>query len=198
MPGFLYAHPGSLAIGSKGNAHRMRVFVHSKFPTRRIDDGSTGTFDFALHTNCPLHDSRAAFIRSPLKRCRFMQQPRGNVFVVEDDASLGHAMARSLLAAGYEARLFEDAKALLSCKSIHEADCFVLDIYLPGLSGFEIHDELRANGFNAPVAFITAQDDALHQRMAREHGATAYLIKPFSNVELIAAVSSAVGHHKQY
>lgn len=113
---------------------------------------------------------------------------RGNIFIVEDDASLSHAVTRLLEAAGFRARAFGSAEAALADRGLHEADCFVLDIHLPGISGFELNSRLDSIGVHAPVVLITAHDDPLHRRTAGEIGAVAYLTKPFSSVALIDAV----------
>jgi FixJ family two-component response regulator len=121
-----------------------------------------------------------------------MQEYRANIFVVEDDANLNLAVRRLLEAAGFRARSFASAEAALADASIGDADCFVLDIHLPGVSGLELHRRLMCSGVVAPVILITAHDDTIHPLTAREIGAAAYLIKPFSSVSLIEAVVHAV------
>jgi FixJ family two-component response regulator len=121
-----------------------------------------------------------------------MQQDRAGIFVIEDDASLNQAVGRLLKAAGFCVRTFASAEAALADASIGQADCFVLDIQLPGISGFELHSRLMCSGVTAPVILITAHDDPIHHRTAREIGAAAYLIKPFSSLALIDAVARAV------
>ena len=116
---------------------------------------------------------------------------RGHIVVVEDDPSVKQAIGRLLDAAGFSARIFESAEELLA----HEgpaADCLVLDANLPGISGFDLHRKLAKAGFRGPVVVISAHDDALHRRAAQEIGAAAYLIKPFSSVSLIEAVTCAI------
>ncbi len=121
-----------------------------------------------------------------------MQEYRANIFVVEDDANLNLAVRRVLEGAGFRARSFASAEAALADASIGDADCFVLDIHLPGVSGLELHRRLMCSGVVAPVILITAHDDTIHPLTAREIGAAAYLIKPFSSVSLIEAVVHAV------
>ena len=121
-----------------------------------------------------------------------MQEHRANIFVIEDDASLNQAVGRLLEAAGFHARMFQSAEAVLADASLEEADCFVLDIHLPGISGFELQSRLACSGVTAPVILITAHDDPVHHRTAREIGAAAYLIKPFSSLSLIDAVVRAI------
>jgi two-component system response regulator FixJ len=121
-----------------------------------------------------------------------MQEHRGTIVVVEDDSSLNQAVGRLFEAAGFRARLFASAEAVLADGALHEADCFVLDVHLPGLSGFELCSHLRCNGIRAPLILITAHDDPMHQRTAREIGIAAYLTKPFGSAALVNAVVCAM------
>lgn len=121
-----------------------------------------------------------------------MQQHRGTIFVVEDDSSLNEAVGRVFQAAGFRSRLFSSAEALLAAGAVHEADCFVLDVHLPGISGFELCSRLRCSGVLAPLILITAHDDVMHQRIAREIGVAAYLTKPVTSASLVNAVVCAM------
>jgi len=70
--------------------------------------------------------------------------------------------------------------------------CAVFDIQMPGLSGFEVQERLRAAYIQIPVVLITASDDIALERMAREAGAANLLRKPFSGDELVEAVGRAI------
>lgn len=121
-----------------------------------------------------------------------MQQHRGTIFIVEDDSSLNEAVGRVLQAAGFRSRPFASGEAVLAEKALHEADCFVLDVHLPGLSGFELCSRLRCSGVLAPLILITAHDDAMHRSIARDIGAAAYLTKPVTSAALVNAVVCAM------
>jgi FixJ family two-component response regulator len=121
-----------------------------------------------------------------------MQQHRGTIFIVEDDSSLNQAVGRVVQAAGFRSRLFGSAEAVLGEGALQEADCFILDVHLPGISGFELCSRLRCSGVVAPLILITAHDDAMHQRIAREIGVAAYLTKPVTTVSLVNAVVCAL------
>jgi FixJ family two-component response regulator len=121
-----------------------------------------------------------------------MQAHRGNIVVVEDDPSVNHAVGRLLEAAGFRARTFESAEALLSDETARLADCLVLDIHLPGMSGLELQKKLSDEGVSAPFIIITAHDDPAHRQAASQIGATAYLTKPFTSLSLIEAVVCAI------
>jgi CheY-like chemotaxis protein len=95
-------------------------------------------------------------------------QETGAIVVVEDDDGMRRAFERVLSAAGFHAVTFASAETLLHCHAADSAACIVLDIHLPGLSGFELRRELvRTSSGHPPVIFITGHDD----RSAREQAA---------------------------
>ena len=68
----------------------------------------------------------------------------------------------------------------------------VLDIHLGKLSGFDLHDRLTLMGLSIPTIFMTGRDDSKSRERARRVGAKAYLIKPFEDDALIAAIVGAL------
>jgi FixJ family two-component response regulator len=103
---------------------------------------------------------------------------------------------RILRAAGFFAIAFPSAEALLKTRAVTTAACLVLDIGLPGLSGFELYQRLIEAGAELPVIFITGHDNSLGFERAREVGAIAYLLKPFPGRELVDAVTRALSLEK--
>jgi len=123
-----------------------------------------------------------------------MPEEQGAIVVVEDDYGSRQAFERMLNAAGFRAETFASAESLLESDAADRATCLVLDIHLPGLSGFELRRELvRAGGTQAPVIFITGHDEPAARAQAEALGAAAYLPKPFAGRTLVAAVARAVG-----
>lgn len=101
------------------------------------------------------------------------------------------AVERVLQAAGYLTSAFASSEALLAERTAHHAACLVLDINLPGLSGLELYARIaEPPGRRVPVVFITAHDSAASREAATRAGALAYLLKPFSGRELLAAVAA--------
>ena len=70
--------------------------------------------------------------------------------------------------------------------------CLLLDIRLPGISGFELHAQLLDAGIRMPVIFITGQDRAGMEEYAMQLGASAYLRKPVDEETLLAAIRHAM------
>src|SRR5262245_28818648 len=93
------------------------------------------------------------------------------VALVEDDAGMSHALARILRLAGYQPATFVSAEALIRDDGGAGADCLVLDVQLPGMSGFELRDHLARAGIAVPVIFITAYDDAEARVQAQQANA---------------------------
>jgi FixJ family two-component response regulator len=114
------------------------------------------------------------------------------VCVVDDDAPLRRALQRLLRAVGFDVETFESAEAFLAAEHASPPDCFVLDIRLGRLSGFDLHDRLRASGVSAPVIFITGHDDAATREQARKVAAAGYIRKPFDETSLISAIEAAI------
>jgi FixJ family two-component response regulator len=115
------------------------------------------------------------------------------VIVVEDDRGMREALARILTASGYRAAAFSTAEALLAAGAARDAACLVLDVHLPGLSGFELRRRLASDGATAPVIFISGHDTQAVRAEAERLGACAFLAKPFSGRDLTRAVGRATG-----
>ena len=102
------------------------------------------------------------------------------------------AIGRLLRAAGYEPAVFSSAEDLLQTDAANSAACLILDIHLPGLSGFELHRRLAASSRKTPVIFITAHDEASARVEAQRQGCVAYLRKPFDGKALLEAIRLAL------
>jgi FixJ family two-component response regulator len=114
------------------------------------------------------------------------------IVVVEDDASMSQAIERILRLGGYMAVMFASAEAALEAGSVTTANCLVLDIKLPGMSGFDLYRTLMHSGGMPPTIFITAHDEPAVRDEAARMGAWSYLPKPFSGRTLLDAVSRAI------
>jgi len=117
---------------------------------------------------------------------------RKNIIVVDDDEGMNQAIERLLHAAGFEVVTFDSAEAVLEAGAANDAACMVLDVHLPGLSGFELRQRLAASGATPPTIFITAYDEPEAREEAEKNGAVAFLSKPFSGRLLTRAVHQAL------
>jgi FixJ family two-component response regulator len=122
-----------------------------------------------------------------------MRNNMPTLVVVEDDGSMSQAIERILRAGGFVAAVFSSAEAALQADVTALADCLVLDVHLPGISGFELYRRLAVSGKKTPAVFITAHDGpAVREEAERLGGAGCYLLKPFSGHDLLDAVTLAL------
>jgi FixJ family two-component response regulator len=120
-----------------------------------------------------------------------MASEPSRIVVVEDDASMSQAIARVLHGGGFTALPFASAEAALEADAA--ADGLVLDIHLPGMSGFELYRRLALSGKALAVIFITACDGQAVREEAEElGGAGSFLPKPFSGRDLLDALTRAL------
>lgn len=113
------------------------------------------------------------------------------VLVVDDDESVRKALKRLLRSNGYHVVTFGSAEDLLRSSSPVSGACLILDIRLPGMSGFDLCDNLASSGARIPVIFMTAHDNPGWQEMAEKVGGIAFLRKPFGEQSLLSALHTA-------
>jgi FixJ family two-component response regulator len=112
--------------------------------------------------------------------------------LVDDEGPVRQALGRLLRLAGYEVLLFASGQEFLDSLNEREPDCVLMDIHMPGLSGLQLRDGLKAAHADLPIVFITASDDAELAQQAFCGGAKALLRKPFSRQVLLDAVDAAL------
>lgn len=114
------------------------------------------------------------------------------VAVVDDEAPGRTALRRLLRLTDYDVAVFASGEEFLASLEARVPDCVILDVHMPGLSGFDVLARLRSTRADIPVIFITASDDPDLDRLALEAGGRRLLRKPFSNDELLAAIGAAL------
>ncbi|MDX6358798.1 MAG: two-component system, OmpR family, response regulator [Nocardioidaceae bacterium] len=108
------------------------------------------------------------------------------LLVVEDEARLGRALKRGLVADGFTVDLAPDGVSGLNAARDGQYDAVLLDVMLPGLSGYEVVKRLRAEDNWVPVMMVSAKDGPYDQADGLDYGADDYLTKPFDYVVLLA------------
>jgi two-component system OmpR family response regulator len=108
------------------------------------------------------------------------------LLIVEDEQRMAAALARGLRADGFAVELANDGISGLEQARFGSYDAIVLDIMLPGMSGYEIIRTLRAENNWVPVLVLSAKDGEYDQSDGLDLGADDYLTKPFSYVVLLA------------
>ncbi|MDX1650788.1 MAG: response regulator transcription factor [Myxococcota bacterium] len=108
------------------------------------------------------------------------------ILVVEDEAHLAEGLAFNLEAEGHEVEIVGDGADAVSRLGREPAlDLVVLDVMLPGMTGFEVARRVRAAGNYVPILVLTAKDDPADVVRGIEEGADDYLTKPFKLDELL-------------
>ena len=118
------------------------------------------------------------------------KRTRAGVIVVDDDCEFRAAIARLLRVEGYEPRLYDCAESFIEAPAEESPLCVILDVQLPGMSGLDLQDRLRARGSTVPIIITTGcREDAVRDQ-AHRSGCAAFLRKPFDCSALLAALSS--------
>ena len=114
------------------------------------------------------------------------------LLVVEDEARLARALRRGLTAEGFVVDVVHDGPAGLRAARHGDYDAVVLDVMLPGMSGYDVVRSLRTEGVWVPVLMLSAKDGEYDQADGLDYGADDYLTKPFSFVVLLARLRALV------
>ncbi len=115
------------------------------------------------------------------------------VHVVDDDASVRKALGRLLASVGIRVASYESARRYLELVDVQQMDCLVLDLHLPGMSGIELLEHLRAIAPELPVVCMTgAHAPDLAERLVAA-GEPRCLRKPFDESELFDAIAAVTG-----
>jgi two-component system OmpR family response regulator len=118
------------------------------------------------------------------------------ILLVEDDTLLADVLQRALAQSAYAVDVAASGSLADSALAMHAYDAVVLDVGLPGLSGFEVLQRLRARKARVPVLILTALDSLEDRVRGLDLGADDYLTKPFDLPELEARVRALLrrGH----
>ncbi|MDA8026630.1 MAG: response regulator transcription factor [Actinomycetota bacterium] len=114
------------------------------------------------------------------------------VLVVEDEIKMAALLQRSLTEDGYTVDVIGEGKGALAIAKTEPYAAIVLDIMMPGMDGFEVCRELRANGCWIPILIVTARTDVSDRVEGLDSGADDYLVKPFSLIELSARIRALI------
>lgn len=114
------------------------------------------------------------------------------VYVVDDEPSIRDSLAMLLRSVGLASRTFADAKSFLADFQPRPASCLVADVRMPGMSGIELQEALRARGAQLPIVIITGHGDIGMAVRAMKAGAADFIEKPFHDQTLLDAVHRAL------
>ncbi len=114
------------------------------------------------------------------------------VSIVDDDESVRESLPDLLKEFGFVPRAFSSAEEFLASGCADETSCLILDIAMPGMSGPELQQELRRRGQAVPIIFITGHREETVRARLLKQGAAGFLLKPFSDSALLAALKTAL------
>jgi FixJ family two-component response regulator len=114
------------------------------------------------------------------------------VTVVDDDESIRESLPDLLKEFGFATQAFASAEAFLVSDSLHRANCLILDVAMPGMTGPDLQRELTRRGLAIPIVFITAHGYETIRPRLLEAGAVECLKKPFSDIALRSALDAAL------
>ena len=113
---------------------------------------------------------------------------RGMVYVIDDDESVRKALKRLLRSADLDVETFSSAEEFLSNGRQDQNACIVMDIRMPGLTGFDLQNRLLSQRIRIPVIVISASDDWQTRERAKELGAVNFFRKPVDDQALLDAI----------
>ncbi len=111
------------------------------------------------------------------------------IFVIDDEKNIREIIRSYLEKESFSVMEFEAAEPALESFNRYKPDMLIVDIMMPGMSGFELCNEVRKID-NTPIIIVSARDEELDRILGIEMGADHYMMKPFSPRELVARVKA--------
>jgi FixJ family two-component response regulator len=119
------------------------------------------------------------------------------ISVVDDDPFARDAIGDLIQSLGYRVVTFPSAEQFLEAACVWEVACLITDLQMPGMSGLDLQNRLRAAGYDTPVIFVTAYPEDRFRARALSAGAIGFLSKPFAEESLIGCINSALANTRQ-
>lgn len=127
-----------------------------------------------------------------------MPAKQKKILVVEDEPSLVFTLQDTLENEGYEVFVSETGTTAMDMVREIKPDLVILDVMLPGVSGFEICKQIREEKFTFPIIMLTARDQEIDKVTGLNIGADDYITKPFGVKELLARIQARLRRANSY
>ena len=114
------------------------------------------------------------------------------ILIVEDEQNIVDILSFNLTREGYDTMEAYDGPTGLQLALEHNPDLILLDLMLPGMSGFDVCREVRQSGSSTPILMLTAREEETDKVLGLELGADDYITKPFAMRELLARVKANI------
>ena len=112
--------------------------------------------------------------------------------IIDDDESVLVATDSLLRSLGYIVQTFASAEEFLRSERLDDFCCIITDVQMPAMSGVQLQDYLRSQGYRVPFIFVTAFPDERIRARALAGGAICYLTKPFDSNRLVHSLQAAL------
>jgi FixJ family two-component response regulator len=114
------------------------------------------------------------------------------IAIVDDDEAVREATKSLLRSVGFAVETFPSGEDFLRWPDLNRTACLVADFNMPGMTGLELHFQVTALDENIPTILITAYPSENNRTRALDAGVLNYLVKPFSETEIVGSVRSAL------
>jgi FixJ family two-component response regulator len=114
------------------------------------------------------------------------------VYVVDDDASTRELLAWLMKREGLDVQAFAEARAFLAAYPAGASGCLILDLNMPGMSGLDLQQNLKAAGVALPVIFLSGGADVPNAVRAVKEGAIDFIEKPFDYKQVVSLVRDCI------
>jgi FixJ family two-component response regulator len=121
-----------------------------------------------------------------------MAREPGTVYVIDDDESVRKSFERLFRSANMEVKTFSSPADFLDEPLIERKSCIIIDIRMPGITGFDLQARLTTRKITTPVIVVSASDDAQARETAKKLGAISYFRKPVDDQALLDAIYWAI------
>ena len=123
--------------------------------------------------------------------------PDQKIYIVDDDEALRDSLVWLLESNGYAVASYESAESFLEFYDASLTGCLVLDVRMPGMSGLELFEELKARRSPLPVIFITGHGDVPMAVSAVKKGAVDFIEKPFGDRDMLTLIEQCLAAERE-
>jgi len=132
-------------------------------------------------------------------KLRYQEEGKTVYILVVDDDRFANTLVQFVLSKeGYEVETADNPRGAMQMIQKREPDLLILDVTMPYLDGFEFSKKLRAEGYEIPLIFMTAQDNIESKLLGFNIGADDYICKPYNHQELVARVQAVLRRIKKH
>jgi len=125
------------------------------------------------------------------------EEPDQCIYIVDDDEALRDSLVWLLESSGYRVCAYESAEIFLADFSTKMTGCLILDVRMPGMSGLELFEALRARHCTLPVVFITGHGDVPMAVAAVKRGAVDFIEKPFGDRDMLGLIEESLARERE-